>query len=376
MRGESNRPPANSPSLRYLLGKRRGAGIYRTGAPSTPAPAMTAPRSSKNLRIGLIGFGLGGASFHAPLIAATQGMALATVVTANPERRAQAVRDYPGVQVVTDPDWLWRHAADHDLIVISTPNRSHVPLALQALSEGLPVVIDKPFAPTVAEARQVIAAAQARQLLVSAYHIRRWDSECLTLRRLLEEGLLGRVLRFEVSPGTLAAASEGRLEGARRSRGRWWASLRYRQSSHRPGAASVRPRARSLRGAGHPAAGRGDRRRCVCRPETCERRALASLDQLPGGAARTAHAGDGRSRRFRETARRSAGSRAQGRRTSRPERLGRRTAGTLGNLKRRRPPAGDPKRTRRLSEFLRPDRFGLAPWRAAAGGSGGCGCGP
>ncbi len=145
----------------------------------------------------MIGFGLGGASFHAPLIAATQGMALATIVTANPERRAHAVRDYPGVQVVADPDWLWRHAADHDLIVISTPNRSHVPLALQALSVGLPVVIDKPFAPTVAEARQVIAAAQAKQLLVSAYHIRRWDSECLTLRRLMEQGVLGRVLRFE-----------------------------------------------------------------------------------------------------------------------------------------------------------------------------------
>ncbi|HEX4270327.1 MAG TPA: Gfo/Idh/MocA family oxidoreductase [Rhizomicrobium sp.] len=151
--------------------------------------------SRKDLRVGLIGFGLGGACFHAPLIAATPGLTLATIVTANAERRAQALRDYPGVQVVADPEQLWQ--GDHDLVVISTPNRSHVPLALAALSAGLPVVIDKPFAPTAAEARQVIAAARAKNLLVSAYHIRRWDSESLTLRNLMEQGLLGRVLRFE-----------------------------------------------------------------------------------------------------------------------------------------------------------------------------------
>ena len=153
--------------------------------------------SDRDLRVGLIGFGLGGACFHAPLIAATRGMKLATVVTANPDRGAQALRDYPGVRVAADVDWLWRNAAHHDLVVISTPNRTHVPLALQALSAGLPVVIDKPFAPTSAEARQVLDAARARHLLVSAYHIRRWDSECLTLRNLIGQGLLGRILRFE-----------------------------------------------------------------------------------------------------------------------------------------------------------------------------------
>ena len=125
---------------------------------------LMTPGSHKELRVALIGFGLGGACFHAPLIAATAGMTLATVVTANAERRAQALRDYPGVQVVADPDTLWKSAADHDLVVISTPNRSHVKLALAALSAGLAVVIDKPFAPTAAEARQVIAAARAKKL--------------------------------------------------------------------------------------------------------------------------------------------------------------------------------------------------------------------
>ncbi|HXS07769.1 MAG TPA: Gfo/Idh/MocA family oxidoreductase [Rhizomicrobium sp.] len=153
--------------------------------------------AAQKLRVGLIGFGLGGASFHAPLIAATDGMALATVVTANSERKAQALRDYPGVHVAADADWLWRHAGDHDLVVISTPNGSHVKLALAALDAGLPVVIDKPFAATVADAKRVLDLAKARRLAVSAYHIRRWDSECLTLQDLMAKGALGKVLRFE-----------------------------------------------------------------------------------------------------------------------------------------------------------------------------------
>lgn len=154
--------------------------------------------SSNDLRVALIGFGLGGAYFHAPLIAATKGLSLTTVVTANPGRAAQASHDYPGVQVVAEVGQLWRTADDHDLVVISTPNRSHVPLALQALSAGLAVVIDKPFAPTAAQARLVIDAARERKLAVSAYHIRRWDSECLTLQGLMARGALGRILRFEL----------------------------------------------------------------------------------------------------------------------------------------------------------------------------------
>jgi scyllo-inositol 2-dehydrogenase (NADP+) len=151
----------------------------------------------KDIRVALIGFGLGGACFHAPLIAATPGLRLATVVTGNADRAAQALRDYPDVQVVGSPDQLWQNAADHDLVVISTPNRSHVPLALAAIDAGLPIVIDKPLAPTVTQARQVLAAAKEKKLAVSAYHIRRWDSECRTLQGLLERGDLGRVLRFE-----------------------------------------------------------------------------------------------------------------------------------------------------------------------------------
>jgi predicted dehydrogenase len=119
------------------------------------------------------------------------------VVTANPGRQDQARAAIPGVTVLPDAQALWEKAPDLDLVVISTPNRSHAPLALRALEVGLAVVIDKPFALSADEARQVIASAQARKLPLSAYHIRRWDSECLTLRGLMARNELGRVLRFE-----------------------------------------------------------------------------------------------------------------------------------------------------------------------------------
>lgn len=158
---------------------------------------MKEPDSKREIRVALVGYGLGGSCFHAPLIAATPGMRLATVVTSNESRASQARREHPGVHVAATTDWLWDHAADHDLVVVTTPNRVHATLAMAALSARLPVVVDKPFARTAAEARQVIQMARDKRLPVIPYHNRRWDSEFLTLRRLMGEGVLGRVLRFE-----------------------------------------------------------------------------------------------------------------------------------------------------------------------------------
>lgn len=158
---------------------------------------MQRQNTERDIRVALVGFGLGGSSFHAPLIAITPGLKLATVVTSNEARCARARRDYPGAHVATTVEWLWDHVADHDLVVITTPNRVHASLAMAALSAGLPVVIDKPFARTASEARQVIQFARDKALPVIPYHNRRWDSELLTLRRLLNEGVLGRISRFE-----------------------------------------------------------------------------------------------------------------------------------------------------------------------------------
>lgn len=153
--------------------------------------------SASDIRVGLIGFGLAGAVFHAPLIAATPGLRLAAVVTSNPERSLEARRSYPGVRVFETPEQLWEHHDGLDLVVVASPNRTHVPLALAALNLGLPVVLDKPFAPTALEGRRVIDEARQRGLLLTIFQNRRWDGDFLTLRQLLERGALGRVRRFE-----------------------------------------------------------------------------------------------------------------------------------------------------------------------------------
>ncbi|MGH4032690.1 Gfo/Idh/MocA family oxidoreductase [Actinomycetota bacterium Odt1-20B] len=160
------------------------------------SPTGTAPHAP--LRVGLIGYGLAGSVFHAPLIAATEGLALDTVVTSNPERQAQARAEFgDGLRTVASADELWERADELDLIVIASPNKTHVPLATAALKAGLPVVVDKPVAGTAAEARELAALADERGLLLSVFQNRRWDNDFRTLQRLISEGELGEVWRFE-----------------------------------------------------------------------------------------------------------------------------------------------------------------------------------
>ncbi|MGW4157915.1 Gfo/Idh/MocA family protein, partial [Micromonospora chersina] len=153
--------------------------------------------STAPLRVGLVGYGLAGSVFHAPLIATTEGLALDTVITSNPERQRQARAEHPDVRVAASPDDLLARAGDLDLLVVASPNKTHVPLATAALKAGLPVVVDKPLAGTAAEARELAALAEERGLLLSVFQNRRWDNDFLTLRRLLDDGELGDVWRFE-----------------------------------------------------------------------------------------------------------------------------------------------------------------------------------
>ncbi|MFB9684718.1 Gfo/Idh/MocA family oxidoreductase [Amycolatopsis plumensis] len=148
-----------------------------------------------DLRVGILGYGIGGRVFHAPLVAATPGLTPAVITTSG--SAAQARIDHPGAEVVPDADALFERASDLDLVVVSTPNRTHVPLALRAIEAGLPVVVDKPFAPTAAEAQQVLDAAKAAGVGLTVFQNRRLDSDFLTVRKVLESGRLGEVFRFE-----------------------------------------------------------------------------------------------------------------------------------------------------------------------------------
>src|SRR5258708_21464761 len=100
------------------------------------------------VRVAVIGYGLAGSVFHAPLIAATPGMIVAAIVTSQPERQEQAHQDFPGAAIFAQSDELWHDPSRYDLVLVAAPNRVHVSLALAAMHAGLPVVIDKPMAAT------------------------------------------------------------------------------------------------------------------------------------------------------------------------------------------------------------------------------------
>lgn len=148
---------------------------------------------SDNIRVGLIGYGYASKPFHAPLIAGTPGMTLAAVSSSDD---AKVHADWPSVPVVSEPKHLFNDP-NIDLIVIPTPNDTHFPLAKAALEAGKHVVVDKPFTVTLSQARELDALAKSLGRLLSVFHNRRWDSDFLTVKRLLSEGTLGEILFFE-----------------------------------------------------------------------------------------------------------------------------------------------------------------------------------
>lgn len=147
------------------------------------------------LRVGLIGYGLAGRSFHSPFIATTEGLELTHIVTTNPDRVAHARKDHPGATVVDTPEKLWTEGLD--LVVVASPNRTHVALAIAALKAGSHVVVDKPVAAKASEAKHLARTAKELGRGLVPFHIRRWDGDFHTVRRMIEENALGEVFRFE-----------------------------------------------------------------------------------------------------------------------------------------------------------------------------------
>jgi predicted dehydrogenase len=145
----------------------------------------------------MIGYGLAGSVFHAPLIASIDDFVLDTVVTSRPERQARAAAEHPGARTIGSVEKLWDRSGDLDLVVVASPNRTHVAFAEAALRAGLPVVVDKPICGTVAEAVALADLADAQGLMLAVFQNRRWDGDFLTLRDLIDAGELGEIWRFE-----------------------------------------------------------------------------------------------------------------------------------------------------------------------------------
>lgn len=156
-------------------------------------PARSEDVNMRTVQVGLIGFGLGGRVFHAPIIRAVPGLQLAAIV----ERSGNSARAaYPDVRVVRSVSELLS-IDSVELVVVTTPNPTHLDLARQCLEAGRHVVVDKPFTTTSAEAEELVRLAKERNRLITVYHNRRWDGDFLTLRRIVQEGKLGRLVLFE-----------------------------------------------------------------------------------------------------------------------------------------------------------------------------------
>jgi len=146
------------------------------------------------VRIGLAGYGVGGRYFHAPLLASAANCELLGVVTSSPERRRQVAEDLT-LPAFASLEELARAGAE--AVAISTPAATHVTVTEQALRLGLAVACDKPFALNADSACTTVRLAEQLGVPLTVYQNRRWDSDFLTLRALLEAGSLGALTRFE-----------------------------------------------------------------------------------------------------------------------------------------------------------------------------------
>lgn len=149
------------------------------------------------IRVGLIGYGLAGTTFHAPFITTTNGLHLSVIVTSDATRQARARVAHPGAEVLASAEPLWQPPRRVDLIVVATANAAHVPMARAAIAAGIPVLVDKPLATSAAEARALVAEAARAAVPLTVFQNRRWDGDVRTLRKLLADGALGEPIRFE-----------------------------------------------------------------------------------------------------------------------------------------------------------------------------------
>jgi predicted dehydrogenase len=147
------------------------------------------------INVGLIGFGLAGRSFHAPVISAVPGLKLAAILQRSGSEAAAA---YPDARIVRSLDELLA-IRDIRLIVIATPNETHAPFARQCLAAGRDVVVDKPFATSYEEAASLAQLAQNSGRLLTVYQNRRYDGDFQAIRELVAAGTLGRIVRFETN---------------------------------------------------------------------------------------------------------------------------------------------------------------------------------
>jgi scyllo-inositol 2-dehydrogenase (NADP+) len=147
----------------------------------------------KEFKVGLIGYGFSGAVFHAPVMSRVAGLKLTKIVSSD---ASKVHNDFPAVEVVQHSEDLINDP-QLDVVVIASPNPTHFSLASQALQAGKHAVVEKPFVNRLEEGEQLIRLAKDNNRLLSVYHNRRWDGDFLTVRQLINDGILGNIHTFE-----------------------------------------------------------------------------------------------------------------------------------------------------------------------------------
>jgi predicted dehydrogenase len=147
-----------------------------------------------NLRVGIAGYGLAGRHFHAPLLKGC-GFEVAAVLTTNAVRAGHAIEDFPKTNVVDSIQELVDQKLD--LIVVASANLAHAEQATAALNAGIPVVIDKPMGRNYEETKEIVELSNKLGIPVSTFFNRRWDSDALTIKKVLASGVLGQIHRMD-----------------------------------------------------------------------------------------------------------------------------------------------------------------------------------
>ncbi|WP_343537977.1 Gfo/Idh/MocA family oxidoreductase [Sphingobacterium thalpophilum] len=150
----------------------------------------------RKIRVGLIGFGISGQVFHAPVMRAVATLELVKVTAQKAEQQALLKERFPQVEIALSADEILGDEAI-DLVVVATSNDMHYPLAKRALESGKHVVVEKPFTNTVAQADELIALAKERNLVLAPYHNLRFNSDYRTVEKIVRGGRLGRIVNLE-----------------------------------------------------------------------------------------------------------------------------------------------------------------------------------
>ena len=169
-------------------------------------------------RVGIAGYGLAGRYFHAPLLKAAEFDVVGTLTT-KPDRKTAAISDFPEISVVESIEELLK--LNLDLLVVASANNAHASQAIAGLKAGVPVVVDKPMGRTLKETKEIIDFSKQVNIPVTTYFNRKWDSDALTIKKIIKEGTLGNIFRLdsrferfkpELTPGSWResqTASEG-----------------------------------------------------------------------------------------------------------------------------------------------------------------------